>query len=378
MKKKKTTSKRASKADAHERLHHKVFSKYLFILFFLAILALAILIVKPFLSTLIVAAIIAYVFYPIYSWFYRLTNMKSFSAIVLIIMLLLLLSIPVVLVTGKLTKESYDIYRRVKDTFLDSESFKTACSQSSGFICGTYNFFTAVSQKYDLNLGLHFARSFSNVASASVSKASDFLLNIPSFLLHVFIGIFAMFYMFVDGHRMVASVKRSLPIRKKDSERILTHFNDIIHATIYGSIVIAIVQGLVATIGYFIFGVTSPITLGLFTVIAAFIPFLGAALVWLPVSLSMLINGIVLNDSSLMLRAGGLVLFSALFVSTIDNFLRPKIVGSRAKVHPLVILLGVFGGLALFGFAGIMVGPLLLTLFIASLRIYEEEKGHVV
>jgi predicted PurR-regulated permease PerM len=133
-----------------------------------------------------------------------------------------------------------------------------------------------------------------------------------------------------------------------------------------------------AGIGYFIFGITSPILLTMLTIIASFIPFLGAALVWLPVSIAMLINGIITGSNSLMLRAGGLMLYGALVVSTIDNFLRPKIIGKRARVHPLVILLGVFGGLALFGFVGIIIGPFLLTLFIASLKIYEQEKEHIM
>ncbi|MBW2964814.1 AI-2E family transporter [Candidatus Woesearchaeota archaeon] len=354
------------------------FSKYLFILFFLAILTLAILIIRPFLSTLIVSAIIAYVFYPVYDWFFRLTKMKGFSAIVLIILLLLLLSIPVVLVTGKLSKESYDVYQRVKQTFLDNGSLSSACESSEGFICRTYAFFSAFSERFNLDLGFHLARAFSSMASSAVGRASDFLLNIPGFLLHVFIGLFAMYYMFVDGRLMLDSVKRSLPLRKEHSDRIFSQFNEIIHATVYGAIVLAIVQGLMATIGYFLFGVSSPIILGMLTIIASFIPFVGSGIVWLPVSLSMVLNGFVGADDGLVWKGFGLLLYGLVFVSTIDNVLRPKIVGSRARVHPLIILLGVFGGLAMFGFAGIMVGPLLLTLFIASLKIYEQEKEYIV
>jgi predicted PurR-regulated permease PerM len=356
----------------------KSFPKYLFILFFLAVLAVAALIIKPFLSTLIVSAILAYVLYPVYNYFFSLTKMKGFSAAILIILLLLLLSLPLVIVTGKLTSESYEVYTKAKQVFLDTDPFENACADDSGFICGTYNLAAATSAKYDLNLGFHFARGFSSIASVFVSKASDFILNIPKLLLHVFIGLFAMFYMFVDGKDMLKRLKQTLPLKAEHSDRMLKHFNDIIYATIYGAIVIAILQGIVAGIGYFIFGVSSPLLLGLLTLVAAFIPFLGAALVWLPVSISMLVSGILTNDSSLMLRAGGLVIYGALIVSTIDNFVRPKLVGDRAGVHPLLILLGVFGGMALFGFVGIMVGPLILTLFIALLSIYEQEKEHLM
>ncbi|MBW2966966.1 AI-2E family transporter [Candidatus Woesearchaeota archaeon] len=380
---KKTAKKTAAKAPVRSGTGTRssaggMDSKYLFLLFFLGVLALAILIVRPFLSTLIVTAILTYAIYPVFAYFHKITEMKRFSAAILIIMILLLLSIPLLLITGKLSQESYSVYTRVKALFLGSDAFIQACAAGEGVVCGAYSTIKAVSQKYELDLGFHFAQAFSALASGWVAKASDFILNIPRFLLHLFIGIFAMYYMLVDGKTMLAGLKKALPMKDEDSDRILSRFNEVIYATIHGAIVLAIMQGAVACIGYFIFGVTSPIILGLFTTVAAFIPFGGSALVWLPVSLSMLINGIILGDQTLMLKAGGLVLWGALLVSTIDNFLRPKIVGDRARVHPLIILLGVFGGIALFGFAGIMVGPLLLTLFVASLKIYEQEKANIV
>ncbi len=370
--KKKSKTRRPAKV-----LPKQHYSKYLFIVFFLLILTIAILIVRPFLSTLIVSAIVAYVLYPVYKYFFRLTNMKGFSAAILIILLLLISSLPLILVTSKLTTESYAAYVQVKQVFIDNSSFDEACAGERGIICGTYGLFKGLSEKYNLNLGFYFAQGFSSLASSFISRVSDFIFNIPKFLLHFFVGLFAMYYMFTQGEDMIKGLKDALPMADEHSDRILMHFNDIIFATIHGAIVIAIVQGVIAGIGYFIFGVTSPILLSLLTIIASFIPFFGAALVWLPVSISMLVNGMVTDNSGLMLRAGGLVLWGALLVSTIDNFMRPKIVGDRARVHPLVILLGVFGGLALFGFVGIIVGPFLLTLFMASLEIYMEAKDNI-
>jgi predicted PurR-regulated permease PerM len=352
-------------------------SKYLFLLFFITLLVIAFLVVRPFLSTLIVAAIFSYVLYPVYRYFHSLTRMKGFSAVILIIMVLLLVSIPLVFIAGKITNESYSVYLEARSVVLESGNFKEVCSGDAGFFCSIYGFFSSVSERYGIDLRNDFAQGFSSLAAALVSKASGFLMNIPNFLLHLFIALFAMYYMLTQGEEMVAALKRALPLKQQDSERILGHFNDIIYATVYGAIVVAVVQGVFAGLGYVIFGVDSPVLLALITLLASFIPFLGAALVWLPASVMLLAEGVMENDSSLMLKAGGLVIYCAIFVSTIDNFLRPRIVGDRAKIHPLVILLGVFGGLALFGFAGIMIGPLLLTLFMASLKIYEQEKGRI-
>lgn len=349
-------------------------SKYMFILFFLAVLTIAVLIVRPFLSTIIVSAILVYVLYPVYKYFCKMTKMNRFSAVVLILLIVMLASIPLIVITGTLTTESYTLYSKAKGAFLDNNSLSAICPDSDGFICGSYHVFSALSEKYNLNF--HLAQGFSSLALSFGSKLSEFILNVPGFLLQLFISLFAMYYMFIDGESMLAALKRALPLSEEHSTRMLGHFNDIIHATIYGAIVIAIVQGVVAGIGYYIFGLTSPFLLAILTILAAFIPFFGAALVWLPAGMSLFINGLVISDQSLMLKAGGLLLWGSM-VSVMDNFLRPKIVGDRAKIHPLVILLGVFGGLALFGFVGIMIGPLLLTLFIAALEIYEQEKEYI-
>ncbi|NQU78143.1 AI-2E family transporter [Candidatus Woesearchaeota archaeon] len=352
-------------------------STYLFMLFFFIVLVLAVLIIKPFIATLLVSVIVAYALYPIYNYFCKITNRKSFSAVVLIILALLIASIPIVIVIGTIGQESYDIYLKTKDVFVSVGSLSDYCSDPVGVICSVYNSFQDFSTMNELNLGLHFTRAFDALSTSFAAGVSNFIINIPGMFLQIFIALFTIYYMFIDGPKMLAALRNALPMSDKDKDRIISHFNDIIYATIYGAIVLALMQGAVAAIGFFIFGVSSPLMLGLLTVLASFIPFLGAALVWLPVSLSMLITGIVANDSSLMLKAGGLVLYGTLLISTIDNFLRPKIVGDKAKIHPLIVLLGAFGGLAMFGFVGIMIGPLLLTLFIASLRIYEEEKKRI-
>jgi predicted PurR-regulated permease PerM len=320
----------------------------------------------------------AYVLYPVYRFFYGLTRMKGFSAAVLIAILLLLLSIPLVFVVGELTGEAYAVYSEAKQLLAGSQPLDVACSASTGFVCRAYGFFSEAAGAYGVDLGKSIVEGLGSFASSVIAAASGLLLDIPRFLLHLFIGIFAMYYMLIQGEEMLLSLKRALPLQEEHTDRILCKFNDLIYATIYGTIIIALVQGVLACLGYFLFGLSSPLLLGLLTFVASFLPFVGAAIVWAPVALSVFVTGLLAGDSSVMLKSAGLALYCLLFVSTIDNVLRPKIVGDRAKIHPLVILLGVFGGLALFGFIGLIVGPLLLTLFVASLKIYEQEKEHIL
>ncbi len=184
--------------------------------------------------------------------------------------------------------------------------------------------------------------------------------------------------MFIDGKKMLAGLKKALPLKEEHSERILNQFNDIIYATIYGAIIIAIIQGTLAGIGYFALGIDSAFFLALLTITAAFIPFIGSTIVWVPIAAITIINGLMTDNNTLFLKGIGFLFYGILVISTIDNVIRPKLVGDRANVHPLIILLGVFGGLSFFGVIGIIIGPLLLTLFIASLKIYEAEKNTIL
>jgi len=154
----------------------------------------------------------------------------------------------------------------------------------------------------------------------------------------------------------------------------MNRLKEITYATIYGAIIVAIVQGFFAGIGYYLVGINSFAVLTLVTMIAAIIPLLGAALIWFPVVIHLVVNGILLSDSSLIFKGVGLLIYGIIIVSTIDNFIRPKIIGDRAKANPVLILLGVFGGLQLFGFFGIFVGPVILVILVTLLDIHLEGK----
>jgi len=363
----------SKKLEKDEKKH----SRYLFLIFFIILLGIAFLIVRPFISVLILTAIIAYVLHPVYGYFSRITGKEGLSALFVILLLILVFLIPFAFVAGKLTIESYEGYVKAKQFFIDTEYLKTGCAAGDGLICNAYFSLSSFADRHDLDIGAQFATALSGFAKLLVSKASAFLVNIPALFVQLLISLFSMYYMLTRGKEMVAYLKDSLPLKREHKDMISSQFADLIYATIYGAVIMAIFQGIVAGLGYWMFGISSPLILGVLTMIAAFIPFVGAALVWVPITLSVLINGILVGDTSMLLKSALLAVYCAILVSGIDGFIKAKIVGDRAKVHPLVILLGVFGGIAFFGFVGIIVGPLLLTLFIAALKIYETEKEYL-
>ncbi|MFQ5620928.1 MAG: AI-2E family transporter, partial [Candidatus Nanoarchaeia archaeon] len=147
---------------------------------------------------------------------------------------------------------------------------------------------------------------------------------------------------------------------------------------IYGSLVIALIQGALGALGFMIFGVGSPILWGLVMSLFALVPFIGTPIIWGPAGLLLVIDGFVDGQTNLVAKGIGLLIYGTLVISTVDNILKPKLIGKKAKIHPIVVLIGVLGGLSLLGFVGFVVGPLVLALFEALIEVYEKEKRAVL
>ena len=130
----------------------------------------------------------------------------------------------------------------------------------------------------------------------------------------------------------------------------------------------ALAQGALGTIGFYIFGVKSAIFWGVIMAIFALIPFIGPAIIWVPASLFLIINGIIANSYWEIGMGIGLFVYGVAIISTIDNILRIKLIGGKSEVHPLTGLIGIIGGIELFGLIGIFVGPILLSLLITLFK----------
>ncbi|MDP3765715.1 MAG: AI-2E family transporter, partial [Nanoarchaeota archaeon] len=151
-------------------------------------------------------------------------------------------------------------------------------------------------------------------------------------------------------------------------------FHHVTYGVFYGNITIAIVQGILGIIGFALLGVPSPILWGFVMMLFALVPYFGSAIIWLPAALNLIFIGYLQNDSSLIIRGTILIAYGVLVISTIDNILKPKLIGSKAKIHPILVLIGVLGGLSLFGFIGFILGPLMLALLVTFIDVYEKEK----
>jgi predicted PurR-regulated permease PerM len=161
-------------------------------------------------------------------------------------------------------------------------------------------------------------------------------------------------------------------MRAKTEKRIIYEFGTIAHTVIYAQLFVALIQGIIGTIGFFIFGVPLPILLGVVLAFCALIPHIGTALIWLPISIFMILSGYLSHDYWLLSRGIGLFLYGMLIISTVDNILLARIVHTKAKVNQIIVIIGVIGGAAMFGIVGIFIGPILLPLLLTYFETFKE------
>jgi predicted PurR-regulated permease PerM len=206
-------------------------------------------------------------------------------------------------------------------------------------------------------------KAIATLSTKAFNRTSSGVLEIAFTL---FVMFFTMFYFFMDGERLLKRLKYLSPIRDDYEDMIFARFLLISRATVFGTVIIGVTQGTIGSIALLIFGVKLWLLWGFIMIILSLIPFMGAWMILLPAGIMQLILGHTWQGI-------GIILTSLLFVSTIDNVMRPRLVGQGAKLHDLVIFFSSLGGIAVFGVMGFIVGPVIAALFVAVLDIYSRE-----
>ena len=190
--------------------------------------------------------------------------------------------------------------------------------------------------------------------------------SISSLAINLFVMIFVLYFMLIGGKKMEAYVNDILPFNETNTQEVIHEINMIVRSNAIGIPLLAIIQGGVATIGYLLFGAPNILLLGFLTCFATIIPMVGTALVWFPVAAYLAISGNWFN-------AIGIAAYGAIVVSQSDNLIRFILQKKMADTHPLITIFGVVIGLPLFGFMGVIFGPLLLALFFLFVDMFKKE-----
>lgn len=199
------------------------------------------------------------------------------------------------------------------------------------------------------------------MARRLVDRGFLFLTEMGRWLLQASAALFSLYYMLKDGDTIVAFVKRLLPLESAQTDRLFRRAGEVTRATLYGNVLVALVQGALGGLAFALLGIPGAALWGTLMAMLSLLPVIGPPVVWLPAVAILLLDGRPLAGIALLA-------FGVLVISTIDNVLRAILVSDRAQLHPLVVFFSVLGGLVVFGGAGILIGPVL---FIAAYMLVE-------
>jgi predicted PurR-regulated permease PerM len=338
---------------------------------FIILIILAFWVVKPFILSILAGIIIAYIFYPVYRWLLRRIKSKGWSAFIVAILIILIFTVPFFFIVQSFAKDAYVSYVLIKQKISASMFAMPQCTDNS-FSCSAMTWFQNLMSSPQAKF--YAEDALSKITQWAMDKTNEIVMKIPVILLQILVTMFVIYYSLKDGDKFIKKVIAALPLKRQHYTTIMEKTKEMINSTIYGFIVVAAIQGTLAGLGFFIFGVKSPVLLGMLAALAALLPVVGTAIVWGPVVAVYFLDALLSSNSLGMVMALGLLAYSLFPVSTIDNFIRPKIIGDKAKVHPILILLGILGGFAAFGIVGVLVGPIIITLFVIFIDIYQEER----
>lgn len=208
-----------------------------------------------------------------------------------------------------------------------------------------------------------------NIASivSVLPKIGQILMGqISGFAVNIVVLVLILYFMLIGGTRMEIYMYDILPFSENNKKNVLREINMIVTSNAIGIPLLAIIQGLIALIGYWIFNVPSPVLFGFLTCFVTVIPVVGTSLVWFPLALYLLMTGDWIN-------AAALVAYALIVITNVDNLIRFMLQKKMADTHPLITIFGVIIGLSLFGFMGIIFGPLLIAVFILCFNMLKKE-----
>ena len=329
---------------------------FYFLLFIVLTLAIKFYsIIDEFLPSIATAFVLAYIFNPIYAYFLKITKRKSLSAWIVIIIFLALIFIPFMLIIFGIQKEIALVFNENTVAL-----FQNALTNIQHIL---YEHFSL-----DVSASINDIKSqISNVVQKAVTIIGPkIIFSVSGFALSAFLTIFIMYYLLIHSEKVIETVKNYFPLSNANCDKLIREVAGNTKTLVLGQLLIAVIQGTLTGLGFFIFGISGSLLWGFITVITSFIPFLGTMFIWFPA-------GIIQIAQHNFFSGIGIILWGGILVGNIDNVVRPKLISSLGNIHPVTVLLGVFIGLKEWGFIGLVLGPLIITVLLILIRMFREE-----
>ena len=230
-------------------------------------------------------------------------------------------------------------------------------------------FLSDISLKYGVTIAL--PNVLGSIASSILGFLQSILILIPERILNISISAFFMFFFFKDGDKLITGIKKILPFGYNRTTQIFSEVKLLTNAVIYGQLITAIIQFFLCLIVYSFLGIKGPLFWAMITFFFSIIPMIGPAIIYIPLSASLIINGIIQSTNLMVLKGILLLVIGLAGISSVDNIIKPLVISDKVKVHPALIVIGVIGGITAFGVMGLVLGPLILVLLITIFDTYK-------
>lgn len=345
--------------------------KQIFVLSFFILLLLIFLqlvgVFQLFLTPILWAVILTMVFYPFYErclkWVKGRRNLASAMVTLLVV---IVTTGPMVFFSGTLVKEVLQFYQDVGLWIAQGRYEVFVGNLLHSPLRILWEKILEKTAALDIQIIPLLGKAVQNISQAIVGQIQSGAKNFLVFVINYWIAIFILFFFLRDGESLGRGFKDLFPMTLENKEKVFGRLSTTVSAVVRGLVVTAVVQAILGGVAFFVLGVPFPVFLSFLIAFLAIIPIGGAVVVWLP-------SAVYLGVSGSWSKATILFFWGALVVSAVDNFIKPFLIGGKTKIPTLFLFLAILGGLAYYGFIGIFLGPIFLSLFMTLIEIYRKE-----
>jgi predicted PurR-regulated permease PerM len=332
---------------------------YLFIFLLVGITAAFFLLLKVFAYPIFWAAVIAALAHPLYKKIRGAVKNPSLSSAITLTLITFAILIPLIFIGTFVVKESLSLYA----LFIDNKgNISNSAQEFIGAIQNNYYV-----QKFDIDQTIitqKLSELSTGIGHFIFNTASSFTQNSFEFILMFIIMLYTLFFFIRDGEFFLKKIMHLSPLGDRYEKILYDKFTSTVGATIKGTIIIGIIQGTIGGIMFAIVGIPGVLIWGIAMAVLSIIPGPGAAIIWFPAAIILLILGFIWQTIFI-------ILVGALVIGTIDNILRPIMVGKNMQMHELLIFFSTLGGIVIFGASGFMIGPVIAAFFVSLWQMYE-------
>ena len=315
------------------------------------------LMLRPFITVLAWAAVLVIVFYPLHKRIAQKITRRGLCAMLSTALVILVFVLPLVFLTMAVTNELAGAVSTLPAQMDQLMNPTGSAGRVSTWIRDRIGIDASGWQAF-------LVQQLKTYGSAILGRSLGIVGNVLSTIVKAFFVIITMYYLFRDGDQIVKALPAAMPFGMEQSEALLARTSQVISASVYGVVTIALLQGVLGGLAFWVLGVPSTILWAVVLAFVCMIPLAGSFFVWLPAAIYLMMTGHVTKGILL-------VVWGALVISSVDNILRPKLMKDQTKLHELFVFFSVLGGVSMFGLLGIVLGPVVLAITLGLLESFK-------